>query len=75
MSDKEAERVLSWKSTSGEKRCILLVEDSEVPQKDINRKVLEKAKYDSEKGKWTTEETIDHVSELESFGIPQELVS
>jgi hypothetical protein len=62
--------IISWESDDGSRRCILLVKDEEKNHNEIGYKKLELSKYDSDDDSWKTEETIDSVSEIESFGIP-----
>jgi hypothetical protein len=65
------DKMLEWRSTTGARKAILIVEDKSLPKDSVNREVIELSKYDTSKEKWVTEETISHVEEITSFGIPE----
>jgi hypothetical protein len=67
-------QILEWQSTDGSQHCLLFVEDTSLPHSDIERKIIELAKYNKKLDKWETVEKIDNIDELESFGIPESLV-
>lgn len=70
----EAEKVLEWEGTDGRKRNLLIVEGKNVPDKEDKQKTIEVCYYDNQKQKWETENIIDHVQELQSFGIPEDFL-
>lgn len=70
----QVDKILEWEATDGEKQALLLVEDESLPVNSVNRTVIEVSTYDSNKKKWVTENTVSHVKELTSFGIPETLV-
>lgn len=70
----KVEQILEWDSTDGSRQSLILVEDLDVHPNDVNRKVIELAKYDSQQEKWITEETVTHVQKIESFGIPEDFI-
>lgn len=72
---KNVTQVLEWKSSNGGRKSLLIVEDLELPKSDVKRKVIELSKYNSSSDEWETEETIDSIKELESFGIPESLIN
>lgn len=71
---KNVTQVLGWEATDGIQRSLLVVEDLDLPKSDVKRKVIEIAEYNSSTDEWETEETIDSVQELQSFGIPESLI-
>jgi len=71
---KSVTQVLEWESSSGGKKSLLIVEDLDLPKSDVKRKVIELSSYNSNSDEWETEETIDSVAKLESFGIPESLI-
>lgn len=70
---KRANRVLSWESTSGSIRAIIIVTDTDKSVSDVDYKTIEVCSLDSETDEWKTEEKIDHIEHLREFGIPQSL--
>lgn len=72
---KKGKRILEWTSTTGARKAIIIVTDKSVPESDVNHQKIEVSRYDSDTSKWTTETEIDHVEELESFGIPEDFVN
>lgn len=65
--------LLSWNSSDGTKRCLLIVTDDDKHHKEVGYKKIELCKMnDSEE--WETIEVLDSINELESFGIPPSLV-
>ena len=61
--------LLSWKSTDGRERCLLIVIDEEKHHREIGYKKLELCVKNDE-DQWTTVETVDSINEMRSFGIP-----
>lgn len=64
-----ADNLLSWESTDGSKRCLLIVTDEDKHHKQVGYKTIELCKL-NEDDEWQTIEQIDSIDELEAFGIP-----
>lgn len=67
-------QVLEWEGTDGVKRSFLIVEDKSLPKEDIKRKTIELSEYNSEQEEWMTQETLDYIDAVESYGIPKSLI-
>jgi hypothetical protein len=70
---KQANRVLSWESTSGSLQAIIIVTDTEKNVSDVDYKTIEVCSLDSDTDEWKTEEKVDHIEQLREFGIPESL--
>lgn len=63
-----ADILLSWGGSDGTDRCLLIVTDEEKHHNEIGYRTIELCeKKDDE---WKTEEVIDSIEEIDSFGIP-----
>jgi len=71
---KKANRVLSWESTTGSIKSIIIVTDTEKNASDIDYRTIEVCSLDNESEQWKTVEKIDHIEELRDFGIPESMV-
>jgi hypothetical protein len=67
-----ADNLLSWKSSDGTKRCLLIITDEEKHHKQFGYRKIELCEMKDEE--WKTVEKIDTIDELESFGIPPGMV-
>ena len=66
-----ADNLLSWKSTDGTERCLLIVTDEEKHHKEIGYKTIVLCKKDDDE--WKTVDKLDSIDELQTFGIPPTL--
>jgi hypothetical protein len=66
MSD--ATLILEWKSEDGSRNGLVLVEDT-----DMKRDKLEISQFNKSSSNWESKETVDHVSKVLSFGIPEKV--
>lgn len=71
MTTTEANRLISWSSTTGEKKCIIVVRDNAKEPSDIDYERLELCSYNSDEDQWKTVEKLDYVDEIEDVGIPE----
>lgn len=63
-----ADNLLSWVGDDGTERCLLIVTDEDKHHKQVGYKTIELCeKKDDE---WKTDQTLDSIDELDSFGIP-----
>jgi hypothetical protein len=72
---KKANRVLSWDSTSGSIKAIIIVTDTEKNASDVDHRTIELCSLDDEDDEWKTEEKIDHIEQLREFGIPESMTN
>lgn len=66
--------LLSWESSDGSQRCLLFVKDEEKHHNEIGAKRIELCKLNEEDEQWQTEETLDSIKSIESFGVPSEFI-
>lgn len=65
--------ILSWTSTDGTKRAIMLIKDEEKHHKEVGYRKLELSEFRDDK--WVTKEVFDSIDDIESFGIPPEIAN
>lgn len=63
-----ADILLSWQGTDGAERCLLIVTDEEKHHNEIGYRTIELCVKEDEQ--WKTDETLDSIEEIDSFGIP-----
>jgi len=66
--------ILSWESDDGSQRCLLFVKDEDKHHNEVGAKRIELCKFDEDNEQWKTEETIDSIKSIESFGVPSEFI-
>ena len=64
----DATLILEWKSEDGSRNGLVLVEDT-----DMDRDKLEISQFNKSSSNWESKETVDHVSKVLSFGIPEKV--
>lgn len=69
-----ADNLLTWESTDGARRCLLIVTDEEKHHNEIGYKKIVLCKQ-NDNDEWQTVEEVDSIDELESFGIPPGMAS
>lgn len=67
--DTSATQLLEWKSTKGNKRCLLLVTDNEKSPKDVGYKKLQLCTMGEKK--WQTDEELDYIENITNVGVPE----
>lgn len=75
MMSKEATQIIEWEGTDGSLRSLLMVVDESKSAQATDYKQLEVASYDKESDEWTTDETLDSVENINSVGIPEDILS
>jgi hypothetical protein len=50
------------------------VKDEEKHHNEVGAKRIELCKFDEDNEQWKTENTIDSISSIESFGVPSEFI-
>ena len=71
---KSANRLMTWESSKGNKKSILMVVDEEKDRSEIGYRKLELCEIDTDSDEWKTIEVIDYVDKVTDFGFPKELV-
>jgi len=68
------DKIIEWVGTDGSLRCILLITDEEKHGHEIDSKRIELCKFKPDEEEWQTEKTLDYIDNVNSVGIPQEMV-
>lgn len=68
----EATNIVRWVGTDGAEYSILYIEPDKLPENDVQERMFEIAKRDSEDGEWKHHDTIAYIDEIQSFGIPED---
>lgn len=63
-----ADNLLSWEGEDGSQKCLLVVKDEDKQPNQSGYKKIELCIKEDEQ--WVTDEVLDYVGELQSFGIP-----
>lgn len=69
-----ANQILSWTSTTGTKKSVIIVEDKSKDASDVEQKRIELCEYSSDEDQWKTEQMVDYIDEVNDFGIPETFI-
>lgn len=64
-----ADNLLSWTGEDGAERCLLIVTDDSKQHNQHGYQKIELCKKNND-DEWETDEIVDAISDIESFGIP-----
>ena len=68
----EATLIIEWTSTTGKHFSLLLVNDTDLHGNSSKSERFELCSKEDMNAEWKTEEVLDYVNEIESFGIPED---